>query len=141
MYCEPDENGVCKICGVKVLFPVQLCVRRESPEPQSVIGRVSGGRPKERGAALVEDLHTRQSWSTMVNTKYLVGCCDKCVVSVASGEGRICPETRQQFTSCCGGNPSTTALINRYSAINAGLFRCPLGLNVKTVENEKNTNT
>ena len=77
----------------------------------------------------------------MINTKYLAGCCDKCVVSVASGEGRICPETRQQFTSCCGGNPSTTALINRYSSINSGFFRCPLGLNVKTMENEKNTNT
>lgn len=77
----------------------------------------------------------------MIETKYIKNRCDTCKMSTLSGENRICPETKVLFTTCCGGNPSMPSLITRYNLINEGVARCPLGLNVKTIENERNTNT
>lgn len=102
MYCKPDGNGVCEICGVKVLFSVQLCVRRESPEPQSVVGRVSVVRPVERGE----------------------GPCDVCDQKDASG---LCEPARLviQERTTCQCQPAEYRVRNLMGMVNSEITKCP----------------
>lgn len=103
MYCEPNENGVCKICGVKVLFPVQLCVRREPPqEPPKVVGRVSVVRPVERGE----------------------GPCDRCDEKDAHG---LCEPARKVISerTTCNCQPAEYRVRNLMGMVNSEITKCP----------------
>lgn len=102
MFCKSNENGVCEFCGTKILFPVQLCVRRESPEPQSVIGRVSVVRPVERGP----------------------GPCDTCDQKDESG---LCEPARKVIAerTTCQCQPAEHRVRNLMGMVNSEITACP----------------
>lgn len=110
MFCKPNSNGYCSVCGTKILFEKQLCVRRtlasesESEEPPntSVVGRVSVVRPVERGE----------------------GPCDRCSEKDANG---LCEPARKVMAerTTCRCPPPEYRIRNLMGMVNCEITKCP----------------